>query len=129
MIKLDKETITLAKEICNCYLSSNYNTTESIARLKSTENFTLTPQMVNNYIHYAIKYNLISDESAEKIFQKVIKSIDIKQKRSSRNTRLFYENLFKERQKDKMNFPNGHNVYENVFGQNKGNHGDQISLV
>ncbi len=115
MIKLNPENVALAKKIFNLYVSSQYETYDSIVNSHIGEEYDLTRSQVRDYIYLAIKYNLVSDEMAKEAERKALASIDSNPKRSSYNTKKTYEKLFEERKQDKLDFPNGHDSHDYTF--------------
>ncbi len=129
MIILNVQNVLLAKDIFKLYISSKYVTYDSIVSSPLGKRNNLTRTNVRDYIYFAIKYNLVSDDMAKKARDKAIASIDTKSKRSSYNTKKTYEKLFEERENDKKVFTNGHIINNNEFANNEYKQGEQISLL
>lgn len=126
MIILNVQNVLLAKDILKLYISSKYVTYNSIVSSPLGIRNNLTRTKVRDYIYFAIKYNLVSDEMANKARDKAIASIDIKSKRSSYNTKKAYEKIFEEREKNKIYFPNGLFIQNDVSEDKP--QGEQLSL-
>lgn len=108
LVTFHENDIPIVKKVCCLYTYSNFKTMENVLNDDELSKYNLTEKKIAEILHLAIKFNIVDDDTAYLIRENAIRHSELKSKCKNTKLRKLYDNLFKDRVQDKIDFPNGH---------------------